>query len=217
VLGERGWHPGVLGIVASRIARRYHRPTIVVGFDEQGAGKGSGRSIQGLSLVATLAQCCNFLERFGGHEMAAGLTIREQSFSAFRARFMKACQTLLSPEQLEPRLYLEAELRLAEVDWNLLRWHELLQPFGQGNPQPVFVARGVECAATPQVLKEKHLALRLRQGGCFRRAIFFGGAEQPLPEPPWDVAFRIGADEYEGEIRIQMQVDELRTAGPIES
>src|SRR4029450_3070607 len=80
VAGARGWHPGVLGIVASRIARKYHRPTIVIGFDEDGLGKGSGRSIEGLNLVDALSQCASTLEKFGGHEMAAGLALHEENF-----------------------------------------------------------------------------------------------------------------------------------------
>ncbi len=216
VLGERGWHAGVLGIVASRIARSFHRPTIIIGFDEAGLGKGSGRSIEGFSLVAALGQCADLLEKFGGHEMAAGLTIREENIAAFTARFTETCGRLLTAEQLEPRLHLDAELSLRDLDWNLLRWHELLQPFGHGNPQPLFFARGVEPVVAPRILKEKHLALRLRQNGRVQRAIFFGGAEEPLPKPPWDVAFRISADEYEGEIRVQMQVEALRSAQPLE-
>ncbi len=215
VLGERGWHPGVLGIVASRIARRYHRPTIIVGFDESGLGKGSGRSIAGLSLVAALARCGEWLEKFGGHEMAAGLTMPEAQFPAFTAAFEKTCREMLSAEDLEPRLHLDHELTFAEVTWDLLRWHELLQPFGNGNPQPLFFARAVEPAVTPRVLKEKHLLLRLRQNGRHQRAIYFGGAENPLPDPPWDIAFRIGADEYQGEIRLQMQVEAIRATAPL--
>jgi single-stranded-DNA-specific exonuclease len=215
VLGERGWHPGVLGIVASRIAKNHHRPTIIVGFDEQGLGKGSGRSIPGLSLVTVLGQCGDLLERFGGHEMAAGLTIREENFPVFVGAFEESCRVRLGNGLLEPSLHLDAELSLREVSWELLRWHELLQPFGQGNPQPLFLARGVESAAPPMILKEKHLLLRLRQNGRLQRAIFFGGAEEPLPRPPWDVAFRIGADEYDGEIRVQLQVEALRAAAAI--
>ena len=215
VLGERGWHPGVLGIVASRIAKNHHRPTIIVGFDEQGLGKGSGRSIPGLSLVTVLGQCGDLLERFGGHEMAAGLTIREENFPVFVGTFEESCRVRLGNGLLEPSLHLDAELSLREVNWELLRWHELLQPFGQGNPQPLFLARGVESAAPPMILKEKHLLLRLRQNGRSQRAIFFGGAEEPLPRLPWDVAFRIGADEYDGEIRVQLQVEALRAAAAI--
>lgn len=215
VLGDRGWHPGVLGIVASRIARSYHRPTIIVGFDEAGLGKGSGRSIPGLSLVGALGRCGDRLEKFGGHEMAAGLTIREENFPTFTMAFQESCRGLLSAEHLEPCLHLDDELTFRELTWDLLRWHELLQPFGQGNPQPLFLVRGVEPIAPPQILKEKHLVLRLRQNGRQQRAIFFGGAEEPLPEPPWDVAFRISADEYEGETRLKMQVEALRATVPI--
>ncbi|HEY1769509.1 MAG TPA: single-stranded-DNA-specific exonuclease RecJ [Chthoniobacterales bacterium] len=215
ILGDRGWHLGVLGIVASRIARKYHRPTFVIGFDENGLGKGSGRSIAGLSLVAALDRCSEWLEKFGGHEMAAGLTMREENFAAFARAFEKACEELLTDDLLEPCLHLDHELPLSEVTWDLLRWHELLQPFGNGNPQPLFLARGVQLVAPPQVLKEKHLVLRLRQNGRHQRAIFFGGAEEPLPEPPWDVAFRIGQDEYEGEMRLQIQVEAIRAAADI--
>jgi single-stranded-DNA-specific exonuclease len=189
----------------------------MVGFDADGLGKGSGRSIDGLSLLTALAQSADLLEKFGGHEMAAGLTIREENFAAFAARFRENCGQLLTAEHLEPRLYLDAEVRLRDLDWNLLRWHELLQPFGHGNPQPLFFVRGVEPALAPRILKEKHLALRLRQEGRFQRAIYFGGAEEPLPQPPWDVAFRITADEYEGELRLQMQVEALRSTTPLES
>jgi single-stranded-DNA-specific exonuclease len=217
VLGDRGWHPGVLGIVASRIARSFHRPAIMIGFDDSGLGKGSGRSIPGLSLVAALGRCADHLEKFGGHEMAAGLTIQENNFPAFVAAFQKSCGELLAAEHLEPCLHLDDELTLRELTWDLLRWHELLQPFGHGNPQPLFLVRRVEPAAPPQILKEKHLVLRLRQDGRQQRAIFFGGAEEPLPEPPWDVAFRICSDEYEGEIRLQMQVEALRASLPPEA
>ena len=212
VLGQRGWHPGVLGIVAARIARKYYRPAIIVGFDDGQIGKGSGRSIAGLSLVAALGRCGDLLQKFGGHEMAAGLTIREENFPAFVAAFQQSCGELLSPEHSGPLLHLDVEITLRDLTWELLRWHEMLQPFGQGNPPPLFLVRGVESAAPPQVLKGSHLALRFRQNGRQQRAIYFGGAERPLPEPPWDVAFRISADEYQGETRLQMLVEEMRSA-----
>ncbi len=215
VLGERGWHPGVLGIVASRLARKYHRPTLIVGFDESGLGKGSGRSVVGLSLVAALGRCGSWLEKFGGHEMAAGFTLREENFPAFAAAFTAACDELLAPEDREPRLHLDHEITLAELNGDLLRWHELLQPFGNANPQPLFLARAVQPAATPRIVKERHLLLHLQQNGRSRRAIYFGGAEHPLPEPPWDVAFRLSADEYQGETRLQIQVEAIRSAASI--
>lgn len=211
VLGSRDWHPGVLGIVASRLARKYHRPTILVAFDSAGLGKGSGRSIEGLSLVEALDQCATHLEKFGGHEMAAGLALREENFDAFAAAFRQAARELLTNEDLQPRLHLDHELSFSQLNHELLRWHQALEPFGNGNPHPLFFAREVSPAAEPQVLKEKHLVLRLRQQNHFRRAIYFDGAASPLPPPPWDIAFRVTADEYEGETRLQMQVEALRT------
>lgn len=215
VVGARDWHPGVLGIVASRMVRKYHRPAIVIGFDADGLGKGSGRSIEGLSLVEALTRCDSLLEKYGGHEMAAGLTIREENLAAFSEAFRGAARELLTDEQLQPCINLDHELTLAELNWNLLEWHEALQPFGAGNAQPTFFAREVEPAVEPRVLKDKHLVLRLRQRNYHARAIFFDGASETLPKPPWDIAFRVQADEYQGEKRLQMHVQALRAAGPL--
>lgn len=215
VLGSRDWHPGVLGIVASRLARKYHRPTILLAFDSLGLGKGSGRSIEGLSLVAALNRCAAHLEKFGGHEMAAGLAVREENFEAFVASFKQAARDLLTEEDLQPRLHLDHELAFSELNDELLRWQQALEPFGNANPHPLFFAREVTPAAGPQVLKERHLVLRLRQRNHFRRAIFFDGAAAPLPAPPWDIAFRINADEYEGETRLQIQVEAVRAAARV--
>ncbi|MDQ6913959.1 MAG: single-stranded-DNA-specific exonuclease RecJ [Verrucomicrobiota bacterium] len=214
VLGARDWHPGVLGIVASRIARKYHRPAIIIGFDESGLGKGSGRSIEGLSLVHALQRCEEWLEKYGGHEMAAGLTIREQNFDAFANEFRRVAREALSEEALQPRLHIDQELTFRDLDRDLLLWHEVLEPFGNGNPQPTFFARGVEPTVAPRVLKDKHLVLRLRQRNYHARAIFFDGARSALPKSPWDVAFRLHTDEYDGERRLQIHVEAVRAAEP---
>lgn len=216
VLGARDWHPGVLGIVASRLARKYHRPTVMVAFDSNGLGKGSGRSIEGLSLVETLGHCEQWLEKFGGHEMAAGLTVREEQFPLFADTFRQAARELLSDDKLQPRLKIDHELAFSELNSELLRWHQVLEPFGNGNLQPMFFARAVEPTIPPQILKEKHLVLRLRQKNHLQRAIFFDGALSSLPGAPWDMAFRLKADEYEGETRLQIHVEALRAAAPIE-
>jgi single-stranded-DNA-specific exonuclease len=216
VLGARGWHQGVLGIVASRISKKYHRPAIIIGFNDNGDGKGSGRSIEGCSLVAALSKCSGVLEKFGGHEMAAGLALREEMLPEFRERFLAATRAQLSDEELMPRLHLDAEIKLRDVSFDLLRWHEMLQPFGTENPQPIFVSCEVEPAAPPRVFAEQHLGLKLRQNNWLQRAIFFDSAAEPLPPPPWDVAFRIRSDVYQGEERIQLQVQALRSAAPLD-
>jgi single-stranded-DNA-specific exonuclease len=216
VVGARGWHPGVLGIVASRIVRKYHRPAFVIGFDETGIGKGSGRSIEGFNLVRALDGCAENLEKFGGHEMAAGLTVRESKLDVFANAFRRIARELLSNDDLQTRIRLDHELALSELNVDLLQWHEMLQPFGSANRQPMFVAREVEPAAPPQVIKEKHLILRLRQRNVHRRAIFFDGAAEELPAAPWDIAFRIRADDYEGERLVGIQIQALRQAAPID-
>jgi single-stranded-DNA-specific exonuclease len=210
VVYERGWHPGVLGIVASRIAHKYHRPAIVIGFDENGLGKGSGRSIEGFNLVQALTRCAEKLEKYGGHEMAAGLTIREQDVDLFAKQFREIAREVLSNDDLLPRLQLDHEITFAELNFDFLGWHEMLQPFGNGNPQPVFFAREVESVAPPRIVGEKHLQLRLRQRNYHHRAIFFGAAADSLPPQPWDVAFRIRPDEYEGEARLEIRVEAVR-------
>ncbi len=212
VAGARGWHPGVLGIVASRIARKYHRPTIIIGFDENGVGKGSGRSIAGLNLVDALTRCAATLEKFGGHEMAVGLALHEENFPKFAEAFGSTARQLLSEQALQRSLRLDHELPFTNIDVEFLHWHELLQPFGNGNPQPLFLARAVEPVGAPRVSNEKHLIFRLRQGARHRRAVYFDGAANEFPPPPWDVAFRIGLDEYGGEILVSMRIEGLRAA-----
>jgi single-stranded-DNA-specific exonuclease len=216
VVAAPGWHSGVLGIVASRISRKYHRPTIVVGFGVNGGGKGSGRSIEGLNLVEALQHCSGVVEKFGGHEMAAGLALRKEKLELFAEAFRKAARQLLSEESLQPCLRLDHELSFSDIDVDLLRWHEMLQPFGNANPQPLFLARAVEPVAPPRVMKEKHLVFRLHQGNRHRRAVYFDGTTNQLPPVPWDIAFRIGADEYDGETLVAMQIEAVRTAAPTE-
>jgi single-stranded-DNA-specific exonuclease len=212
VVSAKGWHPGVVGIVASRIARKYNRPAVVIGFDEQGLGKGSGRSITGLHLVEALQECAVHLEKFGGHEMAAGLAIRQENVNAFVDAFRATAREWLSDDQLEPHLRLDHELGLAELNIEFLRWHEMLQPFGNANPQPVFLAREVAPAAPPRVVNQKHLVMHLRQRHVRRRAVYFDGAVQQLPAPPWDIAFKIRPDDYEGQTLLGIQIQALRPA-----
>jgi len=215
VVGAREWHPGVVGIVASRISRKYHRPTIVIGFEANGTGKGSGRSIEGLNLVEALDRCAESLEKFGGHEMAAGLTIREEKIDVFAAEFRRVTRELLSDDYLQPCLRIDHELAFSELTGDFLQWHEMLQPFGNGNPAPLFFAREVEPVMPPQEVKEKHLILRLRQGNYHRRAVYFDSANLSLPPAPWDIAFRIRADEYEGETTLGMRIEAVRKAEQI--
>jgi single-stranded-DNA-specific exonuclease len=144
--------------------------------------------------------------------MAAGVSLCEKNLSRFREQFLEAAARQLSDEALTPRLHLDAEIGLEEINFDLLHWHEMLQPFGNGNPQPIFVCSALEAARPPRIVGDRHLDLRLKKRNAVRRAIFFDSASAPLPPAPWDVAFRLHPNIYEGETRIDLHVQALRRA-----
>lgn len=212
VVGGEGWHHGVVGIVASRLCRRFHRPALVVGFDESGEGHGSGRSIEGLSLVEALGQCADLLGAFGGHHMAAGLNVRREKFDLLRARFNAAAATKLQLSNLVPRLRLDVQIDVADLDQNHLEELALLEPCGMGNPAPIFYAQDVAPAHGPDVLKEKHVRFRVRGRDELLSAIYFNGARDNFPRAPWDVAFKLVRNEYRQQVRLQLEIQHLRAA-----
>jgi len=212
VTGQRHWHQGVVGIVASRIARRWHRPTLIVGFDETGAGKGSGRSIEGLPLVEALSRCSSLLDGYGGHDMAAGLSLQESQLAPLRDQFEKATRELISDDELIPRLRLDAELDLSQADEAWLETQNRLAPFGTSNAQPLFYSRGVTPGSPPRVMKEKHLRLDLLSSRRRREAIWFNAGTGDLPRPPWDVAYTLNRNVWQGRESVQIQIVAMRSA-----
>jgi single-stranded-DNA-specific exonuclease len=213
VLGSREWHHGVVGIVASRLMRQYHKPTFVVAIDEHGMGKGSGRSIEGVSLVDALRECADCLEAGGGHAMAAGLSIREENIDTFRRLFADYVTATTTAEQRLPKLYFDAEISFAELSLEFLASYDLLQPFGSNNPQPIFVTRGVDLSRRPLHMKNNHLRLTLRQGYHEQDAVYFSGGEAPLPDPPWDIAFSIDRNTFRGRTTLQLIIQDVKGAG----
>ena len=212
VAGQRGWHVGVLGIVASRVMRRHHRPTFIVGFDESGAGKGSGRSIEGLPLVDLLRQCSPHLEKFGGHDMAAGVSLQEGAFPAFREAFELAARAMATEDLLTPRLHLDAEIELHDLDFSLLEAQDLIEPFGASNPQPLLYTRAVTPAGPPRTMKEKHLKFEFAIGRRRFPAVFFNACVGDLPRPPWDVAYTLDWNIWQGRTEAQMRIIGVRSA-----
>jgi single-stranded-DNA-specific exonuclease len=212
VLGSVDWHVGVVGIVASRISKRHHRPTFVIAFDENGLGKGSGRSVEGISLVEAINDCRDLLVKGGGHAMAAGITIEQAAFADFRTRFAASVAAAAPSGALIPKLHLDTAVRLDELTLPLLAAYERLEPFGSGNPQPVFMARGVQPAEEPKIMKEKHYRFRLQQGRARQDAVYFNGVEHPLPLAPWDIAFTISRNEFRGRISLQLLIQGIRAA-----
>lgn len=211
VLGSDDWHAGVVGIVASRVVKEFHRPTFVIAFDEEGVGKGSGRSIPGVSLVQALNACRDLLLAGGGHDMAAGLTLRRENLDAFRERFAAYLEENTPAELFTPRLDIDLVATLDQINLDLLDSYELVQPMGMGNPAPLFMSRAVRPAEEPRVLKEKHLKLPLQQNGAKLDVMWFNAAHHDLPPAPWDVAYRISRNVYKGRSSVSAIVEALRT------
>ncbi len=212
VLGSRRWHPGVVGIVASRISRLVNRPTILFSFDENGMGKGSGRSIPGFSLVEAIDICRAHIVRGGGHAMAAGVSVTEENLDVFRTAFCEAARRALSEEALTAVLELDAEIRLRDLSLDFLQNFRLMEPFGQRNPEPVFLCRGISPRLPGRLMKEKHLRVMLTQDGASMEARWFNAPLKNMPKPPWDVAMRVQRNFFRGEEQWQLTLDAVRTA-----
>ena len=160
VVAEEGWHPGVIGIVASRIAEKFYRPVIVIALDEKGRGKGSGRSIPGVDLFAAIESARSFLSNFGGHRAAAGLSLDAKNVQAFSEAFNEAVREQFTPGLFSPTLRVDGVMAVADVNRALVRKLERLQPFGQGNPEPVVVLKNMR-AANARILKDRHVKCQL--------------------------------------------------------
>src|SRR5712691_5418653 len=210
VLAAEGWHPGVIGIVASRLVERYGRPTFLVGWDGD-TGRGSGRSIAGFDLHAALHRVGHHLEKYGGHTMAAGLTIRRDRFEEFRVAFHRVAGELLGPDDLAPAQRVDLELPLGLVSDELERLMRHLEPCGPGNPAPVFGVRGARALGARRV-GTHHLRFTLDDGSGVLPAIGCRWADV-VPEnwlaQPLDVAFRLERDEWQGRVTLQARVAAL--------
>jgi single-stranded-DNA-specific exonuclease len=212
VLGSEAWHPGVIGIVASRLVERYGRPTFLVGWDEGGVfGRGSGRSIPGFDLHGALHKVGTHLEKYGGHTMAAGFTVRRDRFDGFRVAFLGVAGELLTPDDLAPSQRVDLELPLASVNPELERLIRHLEPCGAGNPAPVFGVRNARAVGARRV-GTNHLRFTLDDGSAVLPAIGFRWADA-VPEDwltnPLDVAFRLERDDWQGRVTIQARVASL--------
>jgi single-stranded-DNA-specific exonuclease len=213
VLARDGWHPGVIGIVASRIVERFGRPTILVALDGE-EGRGSGRSIPGFDLHAALVTCAPHLARFGGHTMAAGLTVARERLPHFRHAFNAVAREALEPEDLVPTQRVDLTVSLGQLDLRLERLLQALEPCGPGNPAPVFGAAGIT-ARDPRVVGANHLRFVLDDGSARLPAIGFDWADRVSPAwaaGPVDVAFRLDRDEWQGDATLQARVVHIRPA-----
>lgn len=216
VLAREGWHPGVIGIVASQLAERYYRPTVLIAL-EAGAGKGSGRSIPPLHLVDALGDAATHLTAYGGHAMAAGLSLAAPSVPAFRQAFGEAVAGRLRPDDLQPVTAVDAEIPLDAVTFPLATELERLAPFGMGNPGPVFLTRGLRAVGTRLVGDGAHLRLVVTDGTRTAEAIAFQHGEEvellAFTQAPVDLAYAIAVDRWRDDGSVQLVVTDLQTPG----
>ena len=210
VLASSDWHQGVVGIVASRLVERYHRPTILIAVDEEGNAKGSGRSIPGFHLLDALKACSGHLERFGGHRYAAGLGLLAENTDDFAVAFEAAALQILGDSELVPTLDIDAEVCAADVDVALVHELKRMEPFGAGNPEPVLMMRGVSVLER-RIVGDGHLKLRLSAGGRVFNAIAFRQAESST-EGFLDIAFFPELNIWKNTTTLQLRIKAIRSA-----
>lgn len=213
VVAGEGWHRGVIGIVASRLVETFYRPVVVLSIDGDEA-HGSCRSIPSFDMLGALERCGHLLTRFGGHKLAAGLTLEAGRVKEFRAALADWGDVALTPDDLRPRLRIDTSLRFACLRSELVAELEMLAPFGPGNPRPVFSACGVEVADGPRRIKDRHLKMALRQDGRLFRAV----AWQAIAHEAWltehkgpvDVAFSLNRSDFNGETYLELTLADIR-------
>jgi single-stranded-DNA-specific exonuclease len=213
VVAGDGWHRGVIGIVASKLVEAFHRPAIVISL-EDGLAHGSCRSIPGFDMLDALDRCADVFERYGGHRQAAGLTMDASRLPELRRRLYAHADGVLSPDDLRPRLRLDAGLRLPEITPDLVESLVRLAPFGMGNPRPVFDAPAVEIVRGPTIMKERHLSMTVRQQGRLFRAVAWRSAERlPLLQEHRqgiDLAYSVCQNTWGGETSVELEVADAR-------
>lgn len=207
-MASEQWHPGVIGIVASRVVERYSRPTVLIAL-QGGEGKGSGRSIPAFHLYNALASASENLLKFGGHQQAAGLTLAQDKLDLFYDAFDSYAASVLSPSDLIPEVGIDAEIDESGLDDTILSELDKLRPYGMGNPEPVFLMRRVEVIES-RVLKGEHLKLRLRSGNRLLDAIGFNMATVDTASGLVDILFTADRNEWNGRVALQLKIKDIR-------
>ena len=214
VIAGEGWHRGVIGIAASKIAERINRPCVVFSI-EGDVAHGSGRSIAAYHLLDGLTSCADLFEKFGGHSHAAGVTIRPERIDQLRERLNQHAASCLTADDLEPSVTIDMELRAEDVTFGLTRELQSMEPYGAGNTRPVFCSRGLRLVSEPVVMKDRHLKMRL--AGANNRpleALWWNciepGQQTPELKGSIELAYTIETSVWNDEIKVQLNVADLR-------
>jgi single-stranded-DNA-specific exonuclease len=213
VVAGEGWHRGVIGIVASKLVDAFHRPAIVISIDGDMA-HGSCRSIPSFNILAALESCAGLMTKFGGHKVAAGLTIETSKIRALRARVNEYADACLGPDDLRPRLWIDGALSFRGISSQVASELTALAPFGAANPTPVFRASNVEIVDGPRLVKERHLKMAFKQDGRIFRGIAWRASERESflaqHKSAIDLAFSLEQDTWNGEKYLQLSVADFK-------
>lgn len=213
VLSKDDWHPGVIGIVASRIVEKYYRPTIMIA-TENGQGRGSARSISGFNIYEALKTCKDLMVNFGGHKYAAGLTIETQNIPILRERLSEVASERVTEEMITPKLWIDSEVRFKEITGQLIRLINRMAPFGPQNMRPLFLSKGLQVVGNPSVVGKNHLKFKVKQDGIVMDAIGFDLGEKIYRISPGEqnveMVYVIDENKYQGRKSIQLRVKDIR-------
>ncbi len=214
VLYHKDWHLGVIGIVASRLVDLYHRPAIMLS-NVDGLIKGSARSIRGFNIYNAIKQCEDLVEQFGGHEFAAGLTLKEGKLTEFRRRMNEIAYLDLSDSDFDPELIVDARLDLSDVDMKFWKLLHQFEPFGPSNLRPVFVSEGVRVVGIPTIVGNGHLKMKVRQNDSGVFDVIGFNMHEYLPAvrsgDPFDVAYVLEENNWNGRRTLQMRLKDIHT------
>lgn len=213
VLYKPGWHQGVIGIVASKIVERYYRPTIIIA-EAENHGKGSARSVENFDVFQALKSCEDVMEGYGGHKYAAGLTINLKRIPELRQRLNDYARLHLPDTDLIPKLQIDAEIQLDEIDQRMLTLLELFKPYGPGNMRPIFLSRNLQIVGYPQLMNERHIRMKVKQNNTILDAVGFNLAHHynliGVGNHPIDLVYQIDENTWMGRTTIQLKIKDLK-------
>lgn len=214
VLSGDDWHPGVIGIVASRIVEKYYRPTIMLAATDNGEHRGSARSIPGFNIYEALKECEDLMVNFGGHKYAAGLTIERGKIPMLRARLNQVAEKKMTEEMLRPKLWIDSEIRFQEINRQFIQLINRMMPFGPQNMRPIFFSKELQVVGTPTIVGKNHLKLKVRQDSAVMNAIGFDLGDKlyrvSSGEQHVEMVYTIDENEYQGRKTIQLRIKDLR-------